>query len=448
MLDAPQPPECAVLLLIYEPLWLSKKNGQVPENTRPDGSGENNDDSSSGEGPCLATPELYTAAPGMSVSDITSSPDQVQAAVLGLLLDRMPARPLAGDSVQAAARQRMRPEHALEQRYCQYNPRARLGILSLDLDQQDAWSSIADAALLQGVRLPPPNAETVRRGGNQQAHWLLADPVGRSAAHRQEPQQLLAAVRRQLCHAYQADPASSGHLMRGLLHRDQTTRYYHPELHRLTDLQACLPAVPRQAQPHGGDGRNAQVFRALDTLAAQLVAQGAVPGADVIRTTLETEGRRLLAELPAGSHPYTPAELRRTIASVLRRTQRGDNARYVRLHGVYVPSVPGAALRCRQRSWEREAPLAPEVARAHMLAALEVGNGRRQAAAVAPLLAAARRLASRGDDVTTRAMQTELLTVGVTLSERNIKRHAATWRAEAQRSAQEGHQTPAQQAAD
>ena len=50
---------------------------------------------------------------------------------------------------------------------------------------------------------------------------------------------------------------------------------------------------------------------------------------------------------------------------------------------------------------------------------------------------------ARGADTTTRNMQAELLAAGVTLSERNIKRHAPYWRAEARRASLE-----AQQAAD
>ena len=275
----------------------------------------------------------------------------------------MPRRPLAGNTRPAAERRRWDdPMLALAQRFVQLNPEHRWGVFSLDLDQHDAEAAIADAALLRGLHLPVPNIQTWRRGGNAQAHWLLRVPVGMSRAHRLEPAEFAQGVYRRLRAAYGADPACVGRVMRGLHHKDQTTRVYHADLYDLRELGAQLPPVPRQAQlgaGAGSGGRNWQMFLALDAWAGRRAAQGDDPSGATFHAALLAEGQRLRAQLPPGSHPYTLSELRRTVQSVVKRTREGKNAGYARSHGVYVPQVEGAALPCRQRSWERSAPLPP-----------------------------------------------------------------------------------------
>lgn len=354
----------------------------------------------------------------------------VEARVQELLFERMASRPLAGHTKAAAERRRWpEPVQALGQRFVQLNPAHRWGILSLDLDEHDAEAAVADAALLNGVQLPMPNLQTWRRGGNAQAHWLLRVPVGTSPAHRQEPQLYARGVYQQLKAAYGADPACAGRVMRGLFHKDQTTRFYHPELFDLRDLRAQLPAAPVQAQLGSADrGRNWQVFTALSTWAAQRVAAGDDPNSADFQAALLAEGQRLRAQLPTGDHPYTLSELRRTVKSVQQRTLRRVNAGYVRSGGLYVPQVEGAALRSRQRSWARSEPLPAEVAAANMAAAREIGNAKQQERAAAPIIEAARRLADRGEPLTTRNVQTELMTVGLRISERTITKHSAVWR--------------------
>lgn len=362
--------------------------------------------------------------------------------VLALLVERMPRMPLAGQTLEQAERRRWRdPIKALAQRYVQYNLPHSWAMFLLDLDPQDAELTLADAGLA-GLRLPLPNFQTRRRGGNQQAGWLLRTPVGRSAAHRLGPQLFASSVYRRLGHAFLADRHCTGRVMRGILHEDQATRFYHADLYDLRELSAALPAVPTLPR-EGGQiaGRNWQMFVALDRWAARRAVEGDDPQGPAFRAALAAEAQRLLALLPEGDHPYTRGELHRTIESVLKRTRTGRNTEYAYARasavGLYVPKVRGAALRGHVWSHHRPAPLPPEVARANQLAALEIGNQGRQAVALAPVLAAARRLAERGVSVTTRAMQAELLAVGVKLSERKLKKHAPHWREEARRAAQE-----------
>ena len=115
--------------------------------------------------------------------------------------------------------------------------------------------------------------------------------------------------------------------------------------------------------------------------------------------------------LPSGQHPYTPAELRRTMTSVIKRVQQG------KARPLYV-GLP------RSRLWSSRRPqLTREEARARQLEPLEAANRSREATTAELYLAAARRLLARGEALTARNMARE-----TGRSIRKVRAHATTWR--------------------
>ena len=101
------------------------------------------------------------------------------------------------------------------------------------LDERGQWqpgalSVLTDVALSQRFRLPMPNYETWRKGGNVQVCFMIKRCV---ITHTRPTRvvHLLQEVVFRLTSWFQADPKCQGRVMRGLLHTDPETHWYRAE---------------------------------------------------------------------------------------------------------------------------------------------------------------------------------------------------------------------------
>lgn len=82
--------------------------------------------------------------------------------------------------------------------------------------------------------------------------------------------------------AFDADPNCTGRVMRGLLHRDQTTVVYHDHLYTLHQLDELLLRwetirMAATIPPSAHTSRNYAMFRALEGYACELYKAGCYP---------------------------------------------------------------------------------------------------------------------------------------------------------------------------
>lgn len=191
---------------------------------------------------------------------------------------------MCGDAPHEAGREESRRprEHALAQRFCQLNPRGRLGTLVVDCDH-DRGPEALDA--------PPATYATENpQSGHCQPGYVLLLPVSRGKNARQDIQQLAADVLRALTRELGGDPAFSGLLSRGPFHPDHRTRIVGGRLWTLAELLRDLPPMPsltrreahRAAEAADIEGRNCAAFEALRHVAYGLHDQG-VTGAALVR---------------------------------------------------------------------------------------------------------------------------------------------------------------------
>lgn len=191
---------------------------------------------------------------------------------------------MCGDAPYEAAREESRrpAEYALTQRFCQLNPRGRLGNIVLDLDHQHGLN-LLDA--------PPPTYTTINpQSGHQQPGYLLARPVARGRNAQEAPQRYADDVRRALTRELGGDPAFTGLISRGPLHPGHLTRLVSGRVWTLGELLRDLPPMPtlsrtaatRAAETADIEGRNCAAFEALRHVAYRLHDQG-VTGAALLR---------------------------------------------------------------------------------------------------------------------------------------------------------------------
>lgn len=191
---------------------------------------------------------------------------------------------MCGDAPHEAAREESRrpAEYALAQRFCQLNPRGRLGNIVLDLDHEYGLN-LLDA--------PPPTYTTINpQSGHQQPGYLLAHPVARGRNAQEAPQRYADDVRRALTRELGGDPAFTGLISRGPLHPGHLTRLVSGRVWTLGELLRDLPPMPtlsrtaatRAAEAVDIEGRNCAAFETLRHVAYRLHDQG-VKGAALLR---------------------------------------------------------------------------------------------------------------------------------------------------------------------
>ena len=225
---------------------------------------------------------------------------------------------MCGDTPQQAGREDSRrpADYALTQRFCQLNPRGRLGTLLVDLDHQDGPEAL-DAP-------PATYATTNPQSGHCQAGYVLLLPVSRGRNARQDIQQLAADIHRALTRELRGDRAFAGLISRGPFHPDHRTQLVGGRIWTLVELLRDLPPMPsmtrrevqRAAEGADIEGRNCAAFEALRHIAYRLHDQG-VSGASLLRQVQQqgdTLNAEILAEHAAG--PLNTRELGGIVRSI------------------------------------------------------------------------------------------------------------------------------------
>lgn len=211
---------------------------------------------------------------------------------------------------------------ALQQRYCQLNPRGRVSILTFDLDHKRGPLAL-DA--------PPPTFATLNpKTGHQHAHYLLASPVSYGAKAHKGPQKLLEDVYSTLARELGADTAYNRLLTRGPYHPEHHTRLIAPRVYTLLELLEDLPPIAAPSMTHreavqagnmaDSEGRNLAAFDALRRVAYSLKRKG-VTGEQLraqVQEHADLLNRDTLAQHVSG--PLPRRELLGIVKSVCRWT--------------------------------------------------------------------------------------------------------------------------------
>lgn len=309
------------------------------------------------------------------------------------LIDRAPLWALCGDAPHEAGREDSRRprEHALTRRFCQLNPRRRLGVIVIDCDHTHGLN-LLDA--------PPPTYTVINpQSGHQQPGYVLAVPVARGGQAQQGPQRYADGVRRALTRQLGGDPAFTGLISRGPLCPDHITRLVSGRVWTLGELLRDLPPMPgltrREAQDAAEDadreGRNCAAFETLRHIAYRLHDQG-VTGAALVRQVqhqADTLNRETLAQHAAGM--LAPRELAGIVRSVCRWTDAKHR-----------PSTGSA--RSRTHSRDRGGPLSQAEQQARRREGQAQGAATRREATSARLRAAEVKLQAAGRLITAPAL--------------------------------------------
>lgn len=327
------------------------------------------------------------------------------------LVSRAPSWALCGDTPQQAGREESRrpAEHALAQRFCQLNPRGRLGTLIIDLDHQHGPETM-DAP-------PATYATTNPDSGHCQAGYVLLLPVSRGKNSRQDIQQLAADVHRALTRELSGDPAFTGLISRGPFHPDHRTRLVGGRLWTLAELLRDLPPMPsltrrearRAADTADIEGRNCAAFEALRLVAYRLRNQGAT-GTVLLRQVQERAealNRDTFEQHAAGM--LSARELAGVVRSVCRWTDTHHR-----------PGSKGSP-RARIHSRDRE-PLSEAQQQARRQEGLEQTAATKREATRAKLRAAVVTLTAQGQPV-----NAETLSLVAGVSKRTVFNHSDIW---------------------
>ena len=327
------------------------------------------------------------------------------------LINRAPLWALCGDAPHEAAREESRrpAEHALAQRFCQLNPRGRLGTLLIDCDHQHGPEAL-DAP-------PATYATTNPDSGHCQAGYVLLLPVSRGKNARQDIQQLAADVHRALTRELRGDPAFTGLISRGPFHPDHITRLVGGRLWTLAELLRDLPPMPsltrrearRAAEAADIEGRNCAAFEALRREAYRLHDQG-ISGAALVRQVqhqAEELNRETFAQHEAG--PLADRELAGIVRSICKWTDAHHR-----------PTTGSA--RSRTHSRDRGGPLPEAEQRARMREGQAQGAATRREATRAELRAAVATLTAQGQPV-----NAENLSLVAGVSKRTVFNHSDIW---------------------
>ena len=326
--------------------------------------------------------------------------------------------PLAGETPPQAMLQRLPRDEAMEARYWQPNPRARLGIIVCDCNREDPLD-----AVLAG-RAPAPSAVVHNTAsGHSHALYVLANPVSAGPRSRQAPIALLNAVWSGLETALSADTAYTKILSRGPFAPGHELEAVRAEPWRLHDLAAAVP-LPRRggvvppAARDCTDGRNVTLFRRLREELRGWTSRH--PDAEGLRAELEVVAALFQAELD-GSHPegrLPASEVRATVESVWKYGAANRHTQPRR-----PPQVAGAVDRSQIWSGDRP-PVAPDaIQKAMQAAAGQLTAARRREATRAAICGALAVLQRGGQPITLAALG------AITgLSRRTLQHHSDLFR--------------------
>ncbi|MFV3398185.1 replication initiation protein [Aeromonas veronii] len=175
-------------------------------------------------------------------------------------VERLPRRPYCTDD--PAQGLLIRPQAtALAYRHIQHNPPPHVSTLVFDVDRVDASHAWEDAGL------PAPNWVCLNmRNGHAHYGYLLAAPVARTNAAKQNPLRYLAAIEHVLANRMGADIGYAGLITKNPVHSDWWAIWHHSEVFSLDYLaefcpDAELAAYSRRSRKEvGGLGRNVTVF--------------------------------------------------------------------------------------------------------------------------------------------------------------------------------------------
>ena len=301
---------------------------------------------------------------------------------------------MCGDAPHlAACEESRRPaEHALAQRFCQLNPRGRLGTLLIDCDHQHGPEAL-DA--------PPATYATINPdSGHCQAGYVLLLPVSRGKNARPDIVQLAADVHRALTRELHGDPAFTGLISRGPFHPAHMTRLVGGRLWTLAELLRDLPPMPsltrrearRVAEAADIEGRNCAAFETLRHVAYRLHDQG-VSGAALVRQVqyqAEALNRDTFAQHQAG--PLNARELAGIVKSICKWVDANHR-----------PSSKGSP-REVIHSRDRGGPLPEAEQRARQREGQAAGSATRREATSARLRAAELELQAAGRLITAPAL--------------------------------------------
>ena len=296
-------------------------------------------------------------------------------------MERAPSWALCGDTPQQAGREDSRrpAEFALRQRFCQLNPRGRVGNIVLDLDHE-AGCIWPDA--------PQPTYTVINpQSGHQQPGYLLADPVAIGGKALQAPLRYLRDIRKGLTRELYGDPSYGGLVSRGPYHPDHLTRIVSGRIWTLGDLLRELPPMPGlsrraatiAAEDADREGRNCAAFEALRREAYRLHDQG-VSGAALLRQVqhqAEELNRATFAQHAAG--PLADRELAGIVKSICRWTDthhqpkaRGKSSARSKAHSRERDQLSEAEAAARIREGQAKGATSRREATAARLRAAEV----------------------------------------------------------------------------
>lgn len=327
------------------------------------------------------------------------------------LISRAPSWALCGDTPQQAGREESRrpAEHALAQRFCQLNPRGRLGTLVIDCDHQDGP---------EGLDAPPATYVTTNpANGHCHVGYVLRSPVSRSKNSRQDIVQLAADVHRALTRELRGDPAFVGLISRGPFHQSHSTRLVGGRLWTLAELLRDLPPLPsltrreahRAADAADIEGRNCAAFETLRRIAYKHHHRGAT-GAALLRQVQEQAenlNRDIFAQHAAGM--LSPRELAGIVKSICKWVDANHNPN---------PRSP----RARIHSRDRGGPLPEAEQQARRLEGQSEGAATKREITRAKLRTAVVTLTAQGQPVNAQTLK---LVTG--LGKTAIYDHADVW---------------------
>lgn len=214
--------------------------------------------------------------------------------------------------------------------------------LAYDVDGREAVEALAAANVGAG-QVPTPNLSIYRRlTGHAHAVYTLRRPVLRGATARPTPLAALGRCSEWLRLKLQADSGFAGVLVSNPIHPDYDTVWLRREAYTLEELRAHIPRGWRQPTPPRTDaGRNCALFREL----MRFAGSADHTEADILRCS-----EQLYAQMNIlVPHAFTWAELRGTLASVLRYREQW------RARGWHVPRwIDRQANRGRRNTTEQQ----------------------------------------------------------------------------------------------
>lgn len=320
-----------------------------------------------------------------------------------LLIERIPAWPLAGPTHKIAMSQRLPAARALHQKYLQPNPQGRLGLLVFDIDIYKNGKKRREDPMVHVMagRAPVPNALIWNQAsGNCHALVLLADPVGLTGGSRQAPIRFAEAIQSALRLAYGGDGTYTHDLMRGPYARGHALEVLRVEPYELRDLANAVGLAKKnwfRGRRPVEEGRNVALFEELRRYAYQIIGESSSLD---FKAALERQAVGInlgfIGKHPQGALPES--EVKEIVESISRWCWKN--------RATLKPRIAGARYRDRQHSDAREEKLPEEERHAVQSAAAAYTNKTRKAETTSGIRAAIDQLLLEGKPVTRGAVAT------------------------------------------